>query len=203
MKGPQRSEGLGPLGQERGVPIVEVPRLPRWPHGFAYKPCPYPGPCALQRGASTMAFCPSSTGMAAVYVLSFFGKVTVMKTWVLCSAVALLGALHAPAFALPVGSDAKDCMQVHTGQDSVQLANHCGAPVFILWCGELRYSKERCGDGKNGGFYTHSANVPPGDRKRLDVKGRIQWAACAGKIGFGNDRNFEDQGNGAYRCLPR
>jgi hypothetical protein len=123
------------------------------------------------------------------------------RLWVTTGALWAL--LHAPAYALDAGSDAQACVQSSQQANAVQLVNGCGAKVFVLWCGELRHTKQRCGEGPKGGFYTHSANLAPGEARKIDVQGRIQWAACAGSIGFGNDRRFEDQGNGAYRCLPR
>lgn len=125
-----------------------------------------------------------------------------MKKSIFLPIIALLLAISGPALASKnPGKSAQGCVS----DSGERLTNNCNAPIFILWCGDLKYSSKACGDGPKGGFYTQSANLEPGASKEIKVKdgGRYQWAACYGGISFGNDGEYTDSPNGGYRCLAR
>lgn len=134
---------------------------------------------------------------------SIFHSVSFSRVWRLSGAViglvALLGLSPTPAAAQGAGV----CVDAAQSGDKVVFSNRCNSNVYVLWCGALKYSKDRCGDGPKGVYHTHSANIEAGATKSIDVRGRIDYAACMGRIGFGNDRNYEDLGNGQIRCLSR
>ncbi len=99
------------------------------------------------------------------------------------------------------GIIADKCVNVRGGT----VTNNCSDQVFVIWCGDLQYSNQRCGDGPKGGYFTHSDNLRPGQSKDLAVKsnGRFSYGACYGTISFGNSGEYRDYPNGNYDCLPR
>lgn len=112
------------------------------------------------------------------------------------------------------GKNAMDCVSVSqsgTNNSVVKFTNRCNERIFILWCGELKHSKNRCGDGpkkagnagKSAGYYTHSSNIDPGRDKTVTVAGRYRYAACVGGISFGNDGEYVDDSSGGFSCLKR
>lgn len=103
------------------------------------------------------------------------------------------------AYANP-GQDAKDCLTVSNGEEKVIFHNACDEKIFVLWCGNLKYSNQRCGDGPDGGFYTHSNNLAPGQDYDIDVVGEYNYASCRGGIDFGNSK-YKDFPDGSYQCL--
>ena len=113
----------------------------------------------------------------------------------------LLLAMGGVAEAKNPGKSADRCVTA----SGVTITNNCSEQVFILWCGDLKYSNQRCGDGPKGGFYTHSDNLRPGQSKELAIKpnGGYNYASCYGGISFGNDGEYRDYPNGNYDCLPR
>ena len=104
------------------------------------------------------------------------------------------------------GKSAMNCIRASTNSnssDNLVFENRCGYQVFVVWCGDLRWSKNECGDGKNGNFYTQSANISPYDEKTTTLKsgGRYQYAACEGRISFGTDGiEHPRYDNGSFRC---
>ncbi|MBN1839453.1 MAG: hypothetical protein JW802_05355 [Campylobacterales bacterium] len=112
----------------------------------------------------------------------------------------LMVAFTSQALAKNPGKSASSCVNVV----GTTITNNCSQNVFVIWCGDLKYSSKRCGDGPNGGFYTHSDNFKPGQSKTLEVKpGKTyRYASCFGKISFGNNGMYTDSPNGSYRCLP-
>ena len=118
-------------------------------------------------------------------------------------AVLLIG-FNAYAKNLP-GEDARSCVDANSTPEGVILTNNCSENIFVLTCGDLKYTKKRCGDGPRGGFYTQSNNIAPGESSSTYLKnnGRIEWAACKGSISFGNDGNYKDFPGGGYQCLKR
>ncbi len=116
----------------------------------------------------------------------------------------LLLALSVNAQARNPGESAQRCVSASSdSKGKVTFENNCGEKVFVLWCGDLKYSKQRCGDGPKGGFYTHSNNIPAGGEVTTVVNGRYRYAACKGGISFGNDGEYDDNPDGSYRCLKR
>jgi hypothetical protein len=99
------------------------------------------------------------------------------------------------------GESAQNCVSANNGGNGkVIFSNGCGVPVFVIYCGDLKYSNKKCGD--SGRFYNMSVNIVAGGQTGADINGTYQWAACKGSIGFGHDE-FEDYPNGSFRCLPR
>ena len=69
------------------------------------------------------------------------------------AALGLLAAALAPfaASAQPrPGPDAQACVRASTAGEDLTFHNQCGQMVFVVWCGDLRYSKQRCGEGPRG-----------------------------------------------------
>ncbi|MDW5442606.1 hypothetical protein [Polaromonas sp. SM01] len=99
------------------------------------------------------------------------------------------------------GKDAAGCVSDNNGI----LTNNCGAKIFILYCGDLMYSKKTCGSGSKGQFFTHSNNLDSGAKETIRQKsgGQYRWAACFGGISFGNDGEYVDTPQGGYTCLER
>jgi hypothetical protein len=102
------------------------------------------------------------------------------------------------------GESAQECVDVTKGAaGKVSFTNTCGEKIFVIWCGDLKYSKQRCGNGPKGGFYTHSANLAPGQSNDVAFDGRFSYAACKGGISFGNDGEYLDTPSGGIQCLKR
>ncbi len=105
------------------------------------------------------------------------------------------------------GKDAIDCITASTNSKSTSnlvFENRCGYKVFVVWCGELKWSKKRCGDGPRNTYYTQSANIKPYGKKYTTLKrrGGYSYAACQGSIGFGSKGIVHPASrNGSYRCV--
>jgi hypothetical protein len=123
-------------------------------------------------------------------------------------------AISSSASAKNPGQSATDCVAVSRGgsdNSEIKFTNQCGTKIFVVWCGELKYSKKQCGDGptsagaagKSAGFFTHSSNVEPDKATSAHVKGSYRYAACKGGISFGNDGEYTDDASGGIKCLKR
>ncbi|QKO23273.1 hypothetical protein [Rhodoferax sp. BAB1] len=121
----------------------------------------------------------------------------------LLSIAACLLVVTVNAHARNPGENAQRCVDVSERNGRVTFTNTCNKQIFVIWCGDLKYTKKRCGDGPKGGFYTHSDNLRPGAEKEIVVEGQYRYAACVGGISFGNSGEYEDDARGRYRCLPR
>jgi hypothetical protein len=118
----------------------------------------------------------------------------------------LAAGLAGNAHARNPGESAQNCVHAESGRDGdIKLTNTCREQIFVMWCGDQKYTKKRCGDGPRGGFYTHSDNIDPGGETTAHVRdgGSFKYGACKGSISFGNDGEYKDGPNGQYRCLPR
>ena len=99
---------------------------------------------------------------------------------------------------------AQECVDVNKGAGGrITFTNTCDEKIFIVWCGDLKYSKQRCGNGPKGGFYTHSNNFAPGQSHDAVFDGRFSYGACKGGISFGNDGEYIDNPSGGIQCLKR
>ncbi len=107
------------------------------------------------------------------------------------------------AFAKNPGENAKNCISTSSSDGKITFTNNCGENIFVLWCGDLKYTKKHCGDGPKGGFYTQSANIDAYGSTTADVKGQYEYASCKGSISFGNDGTYKDFPDGSYQCLKR
>lgn len=101
------------------------------------------------------------------------------------------------------GESAQSCVDARTNGDTLTFKNNCSEKVFVLWCGDLKYSKKKCGDGPSGGYYTQSTNIAPGKESTTQINGKYQYAACKGGISFGNDGKYKDYSDGTVTCLKR
>lgn len=101
------------------------------------------------------------------------------------------------------GRDAQQCVSVDAKRGEVNFTNNCNEQIFILWCGDMKYSKERCGDGPKSSFFVFSNNLSPGRSSSIKIQdgGSYSWAACYGGISFGKE-GYEDYPDGSYKCLP-
>ena len=118
----------------------------------------------------------------------------------------LAAGFSASAHARNPGESAQSCVRAESGRNGdVTFSNTCSEKIFVLWCGDQKFTKKRCGDGPRGGFYTHSDNIEPGGETPAHMRegGSYKYAACKGSISFGNDGEYKDSPNGQYRCLPR
>jgi hypothetical protein len=127
-------------------------------------------------------------------------KFAVAMRAVLTAGLAL--ALHSGgAAAANPGKSAMDCVSAARDKDDVIFSNNCGGKVFVVWCGEMKYTKKRCGDGPKGNsFYTHSNNIEPGKNIRASAIKEYRYAACHGGIAFGKDE-IQDQPDGSFACI--
>lgn len=101
------------------------------------------------------------------------------------------------------GQSAQNCVDASVSGSRLTFTNNCSAHVFVIYCGGLTYSKETCGSRGAGKFYTHSMNLNVGENHDVSIKGQYQWAACIGRISFGNDGEYKDFPDGSYQCLVR
>jgi hypothetical protein len=101
------------------------------------------------------------------------------------------------------GREAMRCVSVSREKEDLAFTNTCGIQIFVVWCGNLKYSKKQCGDGPPGnGYYTHSVNVMPGDKQYARGVGDYHYAACEGGIAFGKDE-IQDRPDGSFTCVPK
>jgi hypothetical protein len=101
------------------------------------------------------------------------------------------------------GESAMHCLEARAGNEEVLFSNSCGEKVFLIYCGDLKYSRKRCGDGAGGGYYTHSQNISPGERGKIHVQGRYRYFSCKGSISFGNGGTYREIGTDSVECLKR
>lgn len=114
----------------------------------------------------------------------------------------IVAGLHVSQPALAAGNDgvpAGNCLSVSDQGDEMSFSNSCGHRIFIIYCGDLTYSSLGCGNGPNGGYYTHSRNIDPGEVFLIDRDGQINYGGCSGGAGFGNAA-YDDNGDGSYSC---
>lgn len=101
------------------------------------------------------------------------------------------------------GKSAMQCVSVNQVKDDVQFTNTCDKQIFIVWCGDLKYTKQKCGDGPKGNsYYTHSNNIMPGQTISTSVTGQYKYAACEGGIAFGKDE-IQDRPDGGFTCIAQ
>lgn len=101
------------------------------------------------------------------------------------------------------GQRAMQCVSVTRDKDDVGFTNTCSKQIFVVWCGNSKYTKKKCGDGPAGNsYYTHSVNVGPGDTQYARGLGEYHYAACEGGIAFGKDE-IQDRPDGSFTCVPR
>ncbi|MBK8063342.1 MAG: hypothetical protein IPK29_04130 [Betaproteobacteria bacterium] len=124
-----------------------------------------------------------------------------MKFAFLAGALLATFCTTAPAAGNP-GKSAMECVSAARDKNDVVFTNNCGSKVFVVWCGEMKYTKKRCGDGPSGNnFYTHSNNIEPGKSVRASAIQEYRYAACHGGIAFGKDE-IKDNPDGSFRCVP-
>jgi len=100
------------------------------------------------------------------------------------------------------GRSAMECVTASRVKDDVVFENNCNYKVFVVWCGDSKYSKKKCGDGPQGNsFYTSSDNIGPNDSKRVYGIQNYRYAACEGGIGFGKNE-IKDSPDGSFTCVP-
>ena len=123
-----------------------------------------------------------------------------MKFKLLLTFILTLGSLS--AYAGNPGKSAMNCIEVSNSSDDVIFKNTCNYKVFLVWCGDLTYTRKRCGDGPRDSFYTQSDNLGPYDTKKTSVKGSYKYAACKGSIGFGSKGiEHPNSDRGRFRCV--
>jgi hypothetical protein len=121
---------------------------------------------------------------------------------VLLAALLLAVTFHAQA--RNPGESASRCVTAQAdGKGHVTFTNRCSEKIFVMWCGDLTHTKKRCGDAPDGGFYTHTGNVEAGQSYSTAVKGRFNYAACKGSVGFGKKGYWTDDPDGSYRCVKQ
>lgn len=105
------------------------------------------------------------------------------------------------------GQSAMDCVAVSAGAEQPQgvevvFTNNCDEQIFMIWCGDLQFSEDKCGDGPDGHYYTHSDNIEPGMSNEIRLKsgGSYQFASCYGGISFGNSGEYTDEPDGSFTC---
>lgn len=115
----------------------------------------------------------------------------------------LLLAFFSPAASAATGNpgrDAKECVTESRENEDIIFSNRCSYRIFVVWCGDIKYTKKRCGDGPKGNsFYTQSNNIEPGKSTRAGGIREYRFAACEGAIGFGKE-GIIDLPDGSYKC---
>ena len=108
-----------------------------------------------------------------------------------------------PSNSINTGREAMRCVSVVREKEDLAFNNTCNIQIFVVWCGDLKYSNKHCGDGPPGNsFYTHSTNVMPGDKQYARGVGNYHYAACEGGIAFGKDE-IQDRPDGTFTCVPK
>jgi hypothetical protein len=98
------------------------------------------------------------------------------------------------------GRSAMECVTASRDKGDVVFKNNCNYKIFVVWCGEQKYTKKKCGDGPQGNsFYTHSNNIEPGGETWARGIQEYRYAACEGGIGFGKD-GIKDAPDGSFQC---
>lgn len=99
------------------------------------------------------------------------------------------------------GRSAMDCVSAARDKQDIVFRNSCNYKVFVVWCGEQKYTKKKCGDGPAGNsFYTHSNNIEAGSITRASGIQEYRYAACEGGIGFGKSE-IKDSPDGSFQCV--
>jgi hypothetical protein len=102
------------------------------------------------------------------------------------------------------GINAMECVKASTNsKNKLTFKNSCDYKVFVVWCGNLKYSKKTCGKGKKDSFYTHSRNLAPYKDYSTTLKNNAnyKYAVCKGGIGFGSKGIVHKANdNGKFTC---
>lgn len=99
------------------------------------------------------------------------------------------------------GRSAMECVSASRDKQDIVFRNSCSYKVFVVWCGEQKYTKKKCGDGPAGNsFYTHSNNIEAGASTRASGIQAYRYAACEGGIGFGK-AEIKDSPDGSFQCV--
>ncbi|MDI1338184.1 hypothetical protein [Polaromonas sp.] len=99
------------------------------------------------------------------------------------------------------GRSAMDCVSASRDKQDIVFRNSCDYKVFVVWCGEQKYTKKKCGDGPAGNsFYTHSNNIEASSSIRASGMQEYRYAACEGGIGFGKSE-IRDSPDGSFQCV--
>lgn len=99
------------------------------------------------------------------------------------------------------GRDAMRCLTITRDKEDLYFENTCSQPIFVVWCGDMKNTKRKCGDGPAGNnFYTESMNVPVGRRMKTYGVGSYKYAACEGSIGF-RKKEIQDRPDGTFTCI--
>lgn len=99
------------------------------------------------------------------------------------------------------GRSAMECVSASRDKQDIVFRNSCNYKVFVVWCGEQKYTKKKCGDGPAGNsFYTHSNNIEAGASTRASGIQEYRYAACEGGIGFGK-AEIKDSSDGSFQCV--
>jgi hypothetical protein len=101
-------------------------------------------------------------------------------------------------------ANAQNCVAMTQEPGKVILRNNCGTQIFVIYCGELKYSSSRC--GRNANYFTHSVIMVPGTSsqiKEINVlpNGTIRYGACYGGMAWQNDGDYKAWADGSYACL--
>ena len=99
------------------------------------------------------------------------------------------------------GRSAMECVSTSRDKEDIVFSNKCDYKIFVVWCGEMKYTKKRCGDGPHGNsFYTQSNNIESGGSIRASSIQEYRYAACEGGIGFGKSE-IKDSPDGSFKCI--
>lgn len=104
------------------------------------------------------------------------------------------------------GRSAMNCISASTNSEeynNLVFNNQCGYKVFVVWCGDLKWSKKKCGDGPKSSYFTKSVNIDAYGKQTttLNKGGTYQYAACEGTIGFGSHGiEHPASDGGSFRC---
>lgn len=107
------------------------------------------------------------------------------------------GAVHAGN----PGKDAQHCLDARTSDNVVAVENLCNETIFLIWCDKQGAVGAKCGEGADGGYYTDSRNLRPGQIEAITSRGGIAYGACIGVTGFGLQAPYRDNPAGGFWCL--
>ena len=107
------------------------------------------------------------------------------------------------SIAQEAGENADVCINASKSSRKAIIKNMCDYDILVVYCGELKDHKERCGDGPkilghnpypSSGYYTQTQALRAGEKMEIGIKGKINFSACR------LDEEFTDDDNGDVTC---
>ncbi len=120
------------------------------------------------------------------------------------------------SYAKNPGKKAMDCVSSKLNKDFQKtkkhdvwvLSNTCSYGIFVIFCGEMKYSDSKCGTHNRvkkdspAHFYTFSKNLKPGANLKayVNVRAQFKFGACKGQISRSPEADWSDNSQGSFSC---